>query len=90
MLTDLHAEMERTPDLLAVVRPFQVARRERAFAVFDRAIARGELSPMLDRETAADLVAAPLYWRLTVVRGRAGRAYVERLARMTAAAIRTV
>ena len=88
VLTDLHAEIERTPELEAAIHPVQTARRQRAFAIFERAIARGELGPTLDRETAADLAAAPIYWRLAVVRGPSGRAYIERLARVTAAGIR--
>lgn len=88
VLADLHAEIERTPELEAAIRPFQAARRQRAFAIFDRAVARGELRPALDYETAADVMAAPLYWRLAVVRGPARRTYIDRLARMTAAAIR--
>ncbi|MGR6330395.1 TetR/AcrR family transcriptional regulator [Sphingomonas sp. XXL09] len=89
ILTDLHAEIQRTPALEHAIRPFQRARRERIDALIDRAINRGELSPVLDRETAADLIAAPLYWRLAVLGGRSDRKHVERLARMLAAALRT-
>lgn len=88
IITDLHAEIERTPALEAAIRPFQRARRERINGLIDRAIARGELSPAVDRETAADLVAAPLYWRLAVVGGHADRDHIARLARMLAAALR--
>lgn len=88
ILTDLHAEIERTPVLGAAIRPLQRARRERANELIDRAIKRGELSPLVDREMAADLLAAPLYWRLGIVRGRSDRDYINRLARATAAAIR--
>lgn len=88
IITDLHAEIERTPALEAAIRPFQRARRERINGLIDRAIARGELSPSVDRETAADLVAAPLYWRLAVVGGQADRHHIARLARMIAGALR--
>lgn len=88
IITDLNAEIERTPALEAAVRPFQRARRERIRGLLDRAIARGELSPDVDRETAADFIAAPLYWRLAVVGGRADRDHIARLARMLAAALR--
>jgi glutathione S-transferase len=88
IITDLHAEIERTPALEAAIRPFQRARRERINGLIDRAIARGELSLRVDRETAADLIAAPLYWRLAVVGGQAGRDHIARLARMLAAALR--
>jgi AcrR family transcriptional regulator len=88
IITDLHGEIERTPALESAIRPFQRARRERIDGLINRAIGRGELSPMVDRELAADLVAAPLYWRLAVVGGRADRDYVRRLARVTGAALR--
>ncbi|MBB3941522.1 AcrR family transcriptional regulator [Novosphingobium fluoreni] len=88
ILMDLHAEMERTPTLERAIRPFQRARRERIDALIDRAIARGEVAPSIDRETAADLIAAPLYWRLAVLGGRSDRAHIERLAKMIAAALR--
>jgi AcrR family transcriptional regulator len=88
IITDLNAEIERTPALGAAIRPFQRARRERIKGLLNRAIARGELSPGVDRETAADIIAAPLYWRLAVVGGRAHRDHIARLARMLAAALR--
>jgi len=88
IITDLHAEIERTPALETAIRPFQRARRERINGLLDRAIERGELSPSLDRETAADLIAAPLYWRLSVVGGRSDKDHIARLARMLASALR--
>lgn len=88
ILMDLHAEIERTPALERAVRPFQHARRERINALIDRAISRGELPASVDRETAADLIAAPLYWRMAVLGGRSDRKHIERLGRMTAAALR--
>lgn len=88
IVMDLHAEMERTPALGQTIRPFQRARRERINALIDRAIERGEVAPSIDRETAADLVAAPLYWRLAVLGRRSDRTHVEQLARMIASALR--
>lgn len=88
IITDLNAEIERTPALGTAIRPFQRARRERIKGLLDRAIARGELSPDVDPETAADIIAAPLYWRLAVVGGRAERGHIARLAHMLAAALR--
>ncbi len=88
IITDLHAELGRTPALEQAIRPFQHARRERVRTLIDRAIARGELSSALDRETAADLIAAPLYWRLAVVGGRSDRRHITRLARMLASALK--
>lgn len=87
ILMDLHAEMERTPALERAIRPFQHARRERVDVLLDRAIARGEIAPSIDREMAADLIAAPLYWRMAVLGGRSDRAHIGRLARMIASAL---
>ena len=87
-LTDLHSEIGRTPALGTAIRPFQHARRERVDGLIDRAIARREVSPLVDRQMAADLIAAPLYWRLAVVGGRSDRDYIKRLALITGAALR--
>lgn len=86
ILADLHAEIGREPALAKAIRPFQQARRDRADAIVERAIARGELDVSVDRETIADLVAAPLYWRLVVIGGRSDREHIRRLARMSTAA----
>lgn len=88
IVSDLHAEIGREPALADAIRPMQQTRRDRAHALIERAVARGELSATVDRETIADLVAAPLYWRLVVVSGRSDREYIRRLARMSAAAAR--
>jgi AcrR family transcriptional regulator len=88
ILADLHAQIGREPALAEAIRPLQQARRERAHALVERAVARGELEDSVDRETIADLVAAPLYWRLVVVGGRSDREHIRRLARMSAAAAR--
>lgn len=86
ILADLHAELGREPALAEAIRPFQQARRDRAHDLIDRAVTRGELDDHVDRETIADLVAAPIYWRLVVVGGRSDRKHIRRLARMCAAA----
>ena len=88
IITDLHGEIERTPALEKAIRPFQRARRERIDGLIHRAIERGELSSSVDRELAADLIAAPIYWRIAVLGGRPDRSYISRLARTTAAALR--
>ena len=88
ILTDLHGEIDRTPALETAIRPFQRARRERINGLIDRAIERRELSPLVDREMAADLIAAPLYWRIAILGGRSDRAYIKRLAFVTGAALR--
>lgn len=89
IVADLHSEIGRNPALDTAIRPFQRDRRARVNGLIDRAIARGEMSASCDREIAADLIAAPLYWRMVVTGGRADRAYIERLAVSTAIAMRT-
>lgn len=89
IIVDLHAEIQRTPALREAVRPFQRARRLRLNGLIDRAIARGELPASIDREAAADLIAAPLYWRMVVTGGRAGSSDVERLAATLTVALST-
>ena len=88
VVTDLQAEIERTPVLGQVLRPYQRAQLAGVDTLIDRAIARGELTPFVDRETAADMIFAPLHWRVAVVLGQSDRAYIRRLARMIAAAIK--
>ncbi len=87
ILADLHAEIGREPALEAAIRPFQQARRDRVQLIVERAIARGELAPTVDRETILDFLVGPLYWRLAVIGGCSDVAYIERLVRMTKAAM---
>lgn len=82
IVSDIHAELERNAGLAAAVRPFQEARRARAHGVVARAIARGELPDTTDSALAADLLAAPLYWRIAVLGQRASRRYTENLAQV--------
>lgn len=79
IVSDIHAELERNGGLAAAVRPFQEARRARAYSVVARAIARGELPKTTDSALAADLLAAPLYWRIAILGQRADRRYIENL-----------
>lgn len=90
VLSDLHAEIEREPALAEAIRPFQQARRDRIRGLIERAIARGELDKHVDFETIADLLAAPLYWRLVVVRGHSDRQHIKRLARICTAAAKVL
>lgn len=87
VVLDLQAEMGREPALEAAIRPFQEARRRRVGTLIDRAIARGEAPPNLDRETAADLMISALYWRIVVNGRRSNCGHLETLAQMTASAI---
>lgn len=80
IVADLHAEMQRSPELARAVRSgIQAGRRGHGREVLTRAVARGELPADLDRELALDLLAAPLYWRLVVTGSDGGPEHIERL-----------
>ncbi|MFI1915345.1 TetR/AcrR family transcriptional regulator [Nocardia sp. NPDC020380] len=80
ILPDLVAETVRNPELGDIVTSMiGDPRRERGARVLQRAIARGELPADLDLELALDLVAAPIYWRLSVRGGTLEPGYLDTL-----------
>ncbi|WP_036437492.1 TetR/AcrR family transcriptional regulator [Mycobacterium sp. URHB0044] len=88
ILPDLVAEMARNPELNTLVDGMiGQPRREQGREMLQRAIARGELSPDTDLELALDVLAAPIYWRLTVRGGRAEPGYLDKLATLLARAL---
>ena len=87
ILADIQAEIGREPTLEAAIRPFQQVRRQRVQQFLDRAVERGELAETVDRETVLDFLVGPIYWRLVVTGGRSNLAHIERLVRMTIAAM---
>ena len=90
IVSDLNAELARSTEFAAAMRPFQEARRARGEALLRRAMARGELSANLDIDMANDLLIAPLYWRMAVVMGHADRIYLDRLAAVIVAGLRSI
>lgn len=90
ILPDLHAEAARSSELAAAIHPFQTARRRHVGTVVDRAAMRGELNPSVDHDLVADLLGAPIYWRIVVIGGVADRHYIDTLAAATCAAIRSM
>ncbi|MBF6546270.1 TetR/AcrR family transcriptional regulator [Nocardia brasiliensis] len=67
ILPDLVAETARNPELAEFVDTMiGTPRRTRGAELLRRAIDRGELPADLNIELALDIVAAPLYWRLSV------------------------
>lgn len=81
ILPDLHAEMPRSPELARLVRRHvQAPRRARLAELVERAKIRRELPPGCDADTAAELIVAPLYWRLVVAGGRADDAWLDEVA----------
>lgn len=88
LLPDMLAENARAKTLSDNTKRLQKARRERGAAIVDRAVARGELPENCDRDLAADLIGAPLYWRMMVTRQPTDAQSMERLARAIVAGIR--
>jgi len=89
IVADLHSEIGRNQALADAIRPFQRERRARINGLLNRAMTRGEMRESCDREAAADIIAAPLYWRMVIIGGRADRSHIERLAISIANALRT-
>jgi AcrR family transcriptional regulator len=82
ILPHLYSEMSTNSHVGALIRAIlQPAKRERTDELLDRAIARKELSPQIDRDLAADLMAGPLYWRTIVLGKSVDHGHIERLAR---------
>jgi AcrR family transcriptional regulator len=68
IIPDLLSEANRNPDLAAaLLATVRDPRRTRAAAIIGRAIERGEVADTLNPDLALDVLAGPLYWRLTVV-----------------------
>lgn len=84
----LLAEAGRTGALEEVLRTgVAVPRRAVARAVLQAAIDRGELPDRLDLELGADLLIAPLGFRMLIVRGESDDEYLETLTNAIAAAL---
>ena len=67
ILPDLAAETARNAELGDFSRRMiGTPRRERSETMLRRAVDRGELRPDADLDLVLDLIAAPLYWRLSV------------------------
>lgn len=80
MVPDLIAETARSPELApALAATVGQPRRDRARTIFDRAESRGELAAGVDLEFALDLIAAPLYWRLSARHVPLDAGYLQRL-----------
>jgi len=88
ILPDLHAEAARSTAMRALNTTVAEARRAQAQVLLDRAIARGELDPAVDRDLALDLLPAALYWRMVVLGRTPTRAQVAAQADAVVAALR--
>ncbi|MFF0739134.1 TetR/AcrR family transcriptional regulator [Streptomyces sp. NPDC004111] len=78
ILPDMVAEALRSEELAdALTTNLGDPRRERGEALIDRAVSRGELPQDVDRELMLDLLAAPIFWRLTVRRRPVGQDFLD-------------
>jgi len=68
------------PELADAHRALVQQRREGTFAIFRRAIDRGELPPDLDMEFAADELGGPVFYRYLLMHETPSAAYIEQLA----------
>ncbi len=88
ILADLHAEMPRSPELARLARErVHAPRLERLAEMLRRAIIRRELPVSCDTALAADMIVAPLYWRLVATGARADEATLDGFAATIMAAL---
>ncbi|MBA8926166.1 AcrR family transcriptional regulator [Kutzneria viridogrisea] len=81
ILPDLVAESARNPELAAASdEHIGKPRRQWAVPALERAVLRGELPARADREVLLDLLAAPVFWRLTTQGGLVTPNYLDQLA----------
>lgn len=64
-------------------------RRARGMKILERAIARGEMHPAIDREMVLDMVGAPVFWRLVARREELTPTSLDQLADALARGIGT-
>ncbi|MEA1064992.1 TetR/AcrR family transcriptional regulator [Erwinia sp. HR93] len=77
ILPDMHAERTRNGELANILTELADRRRKIGVAIFERAIARGELSADLDIENALSLLPAMLYWEIVVLGKPVSRKKIE-------------
>jgi AcrR family transcriptional regulator len=87
IVPDLLAERMRSGELAPMLGRLSAARRSKGEPMVDRAIARGELRPDVDRELAFDLIPSPLFWRLIVIGGDVDSRALRRQAAMLTKAL---
>ena len=88
IIPDVVAERMRTPEIAVTLNSLAAARRAFGSRMLDRAIARKELQPALDRELALDLLISPLYMRMIVHSKNTAMAEIDRQAIAIEAAIK--
>lgn len=89
IIPDLLAEAARNPEIAAALQTaLRDTQRGISAAVVRKAVERGELAAGTDADMSLDLVAGPLYWRLTVIRSALPAGYLDSLAAATVAALK--
>ncbi|SFH45607.1 transcriptional regulator, TetR family [Palleronia marisminoris] len=88
IILDAAAERDRTPELSAVLDAVVAARRRFGNGMLDRAIARNELQPDLDRELALDLLVSSIYMRMILRRKNVSIAELDKQAVVIESAIK--
>lgn len=83
VIAGLIGDAQHDPDLAASFRSgYLAARRERARAVLQRGIERGELRDDVDLDVAIDALYGPIYYRLLIGHGPLDADYAAELARI--------
>lgn len=78
---DLLAEAQRDPALAdALMEYIGAPRRRRGHAVLERAAARGEVSPVADRELLLDTLGALVFWRLIALNRPVSAEHLDQIA----------
>jgi len=77
IIPDLIAERLRSNELSSMLDGIAVARRQLGIQLLDRAIARNELHPGIDKELAMDLLFSSLYARMIIRRQKFTQADLE-------------
>jgi AcrR family transcriptional regulator len=89
IIPDLLAEANRDSELAtAMLTTVRDPRRAKAAELVTKAIARGELPGDTDVDLCLDLLAGPLYWRMSAIHTELGADYLDRLADKVVAAFK--
>jgi AcrR family transcriptional regulator len=89
VLPSLAGERAHNPELAKVFEPVSLARRGPLIRAFERAVARGEISPDVDLDLAGDLVVGPIAVCLFFKGGRLNSRVVSPMVDLALAGIRS-
>ncbi len=90
VLPDLVAEAARNPELSGFVKSMIGApRREHSAVMLRRAVERGELRADVDLDLVQDLIASPIYWRVSVRGFEVEPGYLDKLTDLVVRSVAT-